>query len=237
MLIDSEVVIVVAHPDDAESFCGGTIAKLTKSGNKVTLVVCTSGDRGSHDCSISPTNLTSLRREEQSTSQHVLGIQEIIWLGYEDGKLAAQPELKDRLIRIFRLIRPGVVITFDPWKHYEFHPDHRAVGFAATEARMLSDLPWICPEVTLEGTAPWHPDEMYLFSPQEPNYWVDITDTIGKKIEARLAHNSQNDFIHNDFDRQQFIDTIRSNARKNGEFQNMQYAESYYKVDGTDLLL
>jgi len=236
-LKDTHVVIVVAHPDDAESFCGGTIARLTQSGNRVSLVVCTSGNRGSHDCAISPTNLIHLRREEQSASQKVLSIEEIIWLGYEDGKLAYQPELRDRLIRIYRQLRPRVIITFDPWKHYDFHPDHRAVGFAATEARMLADLPWICPELTLEGTSAWHPDEMYLFAPQEPNYWVDISETIDIKIEARLAHHSQNDFIHNENDRQQFIEMIRFNARKDGAHHNMAYAESYYKVDGTDLLL
>jgi LmbE family N-acetylglucosaminyl deacetylase len=237
MLTDTKVVIVVAHPDDAESFCGGTIARLTQAGNRVALVVCTSGDRGSHDSSLSPTRLISLRHEEQSVSKTVLGISEIIWLGYDDGKLAYQPELRDRLIRIYRQIQPQVIITFDPWKHYEFHPDHRAVGFAATEARMLSDLPWICPELTLEGTAAWHPKEMYLFAPQEPNYWVDISDTIDIKVEARLAHHSQNDFIHCEADRQKFMEMIRSIARKNGEQCNMNYAESYYKVDGTDLLL
>ncbi len=237
MLKDSHVVIVVAHPDDAESYCGGTIALLTKTGNQVTLVVCTSGDRGSHDCSISPTNLINLRKEEQYASQHVLGVQAIIWLGYEDGKLACQPELRDRLIRIYRQLRPQVIITFDPWKHYEFHPDHRAVGFAATEARMLADLPWICPELTLEGTAAWHPQEMYCFSPQEPNYWVDISETIDLKTEARLAHHSQNDFIHTEDDRLQFIEMIRSNARKAGEKLNMTFAESYYKVDDTNLNL
>lgn len=237
MLTDTNIVIIVAHPDDAESFCGGTIARLGKAGNKVTLVVCTSGDRGSHDCSISPTKLVGLRHEEQSVAKRVLGIADIIWLGYDDGRLAYQPELRDRLIRIYRQLQPRVIITFDPWKHYEFHPDHRAVGFAGTEARMLSDLPWICPELTLEGTTAWHPEEMYLFAPQEPNYWVDITDSIDTKVEARLAHQSQNDFIHCENDRQKFMEEIRSVARKNGEGHNMAYAESYFKVDGTDLFL
>ena len=237
MLTDANIVIVVAHPDDAESFCGGTIARLTRAGNCVTLVVCTSGNRGSHDCSISPTKLVNLRHEEQSAAKTVLGIAEIIWLGYDDGRLAYQPELRDRLIRIYRQLQPRVIITFDPWKHYEFHPDHRAVGFAATEARMLSDLPWICPELTLEGITAWHPEEMYLFAPQEPNYWVDISGVIDTKVEARLAHHSQNDFIHNEDDRLGFMERIRSAARRNGEQHGMDYAEPYYKVDDTDLYL
>lgn len=237
MLTDKNIVVVVAHPDDAESFCGGTIARLTRTGNRVTLVVCTSGDRGSHDCSISPTKLVDLRHEEQAEAKSLLGIAEIKWLGYDDGKLAYQPELRDRLIRIYRQLRPDVVITFDPWKHYEFHPDHRAVGFAATEARMLSDLPWICPELTLEGTSAWHPEEMYLFAPQDPNYWVDISETIEIKVEARLAHHSQNDFIHSEADQMGFKERIRDDSREAGREKAMHFAEAFYKVDDTELFI
>jgi LmbE family N-acetylglucosaminyl deacetylase len=237
MVKGAQIIIVVAHPDDAESFCGGTIANLTRNENEVTLVVCTSGDRGSHDCSVSPTNLVRLRREEQRAAQNILGIHEIIWLGFEDGRLANESGLRDRLIRIYRQLQPQIIITFDPWKHHEFHPDHRAVGFAATESRMLADLPWICPELTLEGISPWHPQEMYLFAPQETNYRVDITDTIEMKVGARLAHHSQNDFIHCDEDRQKFVEEIRSNARKAGETIGKTYVEPFFKVDGTDLLI
>jgi LmbE family N-acetylglucosaminyl deacetylase len=237
MLTNKEVLVIVAHPDDAESFCGGTIARLTRQGNTVRLIVCTTGDRGSHHREISPTSLTVLRKQEQEEARKILGITDIIWLDFADGELAKKPELRDRLIRLYRQLRPDVILTFDPWKHYEFHPDHRAVGFCATEARMLADLPWIYPELTMEGISPWHPAEMYLFSPEEPNYWVDIEPELERKIQARLAHCSQNDFIKTDLDREKFIQEIRSAAKQASVDPQIQFAEAFHKVDATDFTL
>jgi LmbE family N-acetylglucosaminyl deacetylase len=242
-----KVLVVVAHPDDAESFCGGTIARLSQGGSRVSLVLCSNGDRGSHDCRLGPTDLTRLRREEQHEAQAILGVHEVIWFGYRDGELTHAPDLRDRLVRVIRQIRPEVILTFDPWKHYEFHPDHRAVGFVACEARMLADLPWICPEDTLEGLIPWHPAEMYLFAPQEANYWVDISSTIDLKVRARLVHRSQNDFICCEKDTQAFADFIKDNAAQAaaqaaaeadaqaGKTGGMAYAEAFHKVDSTGM--
>jgi len=236
-LAHRRVLVVVAHPDDAESFCGGTIARLSQAGSCVSLVMCSNGDRGSHDCRLGPTDLTRLRREEQRQAQSILGIEEVLWFGYRDGELAHAADLRDRLVRVIRQIQPEVILTFDPWKHYEFHPDHRAVGFVVCEARMLADLPWICPEDTLEGIHPWHPSEMYLFAPQEANYWVDISPTIDRKVRARLAHRSQNDFIRCEKDTQAFVQFIQDQAAETGRHGGLAYAEAFHKVDSTDLLI
>jgi len=227
---NKNVLVVVAHPDDAESFCGGTIASLVQRGNVVTLVVCTNGDRGSHDRRLKPTELVFMRRQEQELARQLLGIQELIWLGYRDGELANITDLRERIIRLIRQYQPEIILTFDPWKHYEFHPDHRAVGYTTAEARMLADLPWVCPEFTLEGLAPWHTQEMYLFAPQEPNYWVDISETIEVKVKSRLAHRSQNDFIQCDQDVQAFVNEIKACAEQAGQ---VGYAEAFHKVDQT----
>ncbi len=224
------ILVVVAHPDDTEVYCGGTIAKLTRIDNRVVLVICTDGDRGSHDTHLCPTKLASIRREEQRRAMELLGIRESIWLGYRDGQLSGATDLRDRLIRIIRETRPEIVITFDPWKHYEFHPDHRTVGFATSEAHILADLPWICPEYTLEGVPPWRPAELYLFAPQEPNYWVDITDTIDIKIPSRLAHTSQCDFISSESDRREFVSHFRTLAAEAGRQAGYTYAEAFHKV-------
>ncbi len=237
MLTNTEVLVIVAHPDDAESYCGGTIAQLVENGNTVRLIVCTSGDRGSHQRELSPTSLIGLRRKEQEDARSILGVQEVIWLNYADGELARKPELRDHLIRLFRQLRPNVILTFDPWKHYEFHPDHRTVGYFATEARMLADLPWIYPELTMEGIPPWHPEEMYLFAPEEPNYWVDIQSVLETKIRARLAHCSQNDFIRTEADRENFIQEIMATAHTTGIMHGIEYAEAFHKVDATPLNL
>ena len=212
------ILIVVAHPDDAESFCGGTISRL-----------------GSHDRRLKPTELSSMRQQEQEQARQMLGIQEVIWLGYRDGDLANINDLRERIIRLIRQHQPEIILTFDPWRHYEFHPDHRAVGFTTTEARMLADLPWVCPEFTLEGLVPWHAEEMYLFAPQEANYWVDIGEMIRIKVKSRLAHRSQNDFIQSEQDVQNFIQEIHRTAEHAGKACGVQYAEAFHKVDQTGL--
>jgi len=235
LIANKKVLIVVAHPDDAESFCGGTISHLVARGNHVTLVVCTNGDRGSHDRRLKPTELFSMRQQEQEQARQLLGIQEVIWLGYRDGDLAYINDLRERIIRLIRQHQPEIILTFDPWRHYEFHPDHRAVGFTTTEARMLADLPWVCPEFTLEGLVPWHAQEMYLFAPQEANYWVDISQTIDVKVKSRLAHRSQNDFIQCEQDVQDFVQEIRGAAEQAGKACGAGYAEAFHKVDHTEL--
>jgi LmbE family N-acetylglucosaminyl deacetylase len=234
---NKKILVVVAHPDDAESFCGSTLAKLSKQGNFITLLVCTNGDRGSHDRRIVPIELFATRKKEQEVARTILGIQDVIWLGYRDGTLANMPDLCERLIRVIRQIQPEIILTFDPWKHYEFHPDHRAVGFITTQARMLADLPWIYPELTLEDLQPWHAEEVYLFAPQDANYWVDIQETLELKVNARLVHESQNDFIQCSNDQEDFIEQIRAKAREEGKSSGYAYGEAFHKVDGTDLFL
>jgi LmbE family N-acetylglucosaminyl deacetylase len=229
-----KILVVVAHPDDAEAFCGGTIARLTRAANLMTLVMCTNGDRGSHDHRLRPTELVSMRRQEEEVCR-ILGLVSVIWLGYRDGELSHMTDLRERIIRVIRKSQTDIILTFDPWKHYEFHPDHRSVGFIASEARMLSDLPWICPEFSLEGLAPWHTQELYLFAPEEPNYWVDISDTLEAKINSRLAHHSQNDFIKCDSDRQSFASQLKAWARSAGTAQGLEYAEAFHTVDQIEL--
>ena len=100
---------------------------------------------------------------------------------------------------------------------------------------MLADLPWVCPEFTLEGLAPWHAQEMYLFAPQEANYWVDISQTIEIKVKSRLAHRSQNDFILCEQDVQDFIREIQNTAEQAGKACGAPYAEAFHKIDQTGL--
>ncbi|OGN94893.1 MAG: hypothetical protein A2Z71_06265 [Chloroflexi bacterium RBG_13_50_21] len=235
LVSNKNILVVVAHPDDAESFCGGTIAKIVQRGNRVTVVICTNGDRGSHNSQIRPSDLVQVRQLEQDRARKILGIKDVIWLGYRDGELATVSDLRERIIRVIRQQQPTIIVSFDPWKHYEFHPDHRVVGFMTGEARMLADLPWICPEFTLEGLIPWHVPELYLFSSQEPNHWVDISSTIELKVKSRLAHRSQNDFILCEEDRQTFIRQIKTKAEEAGKACGSAYAEAFYKVDQTEL--
>ncbi len=191
MIENKKIVVFVAHPDD-ETSCGGTIAKLTKANNTVVQVIATNGDKGTHDRNVSPTEITNTRKKEMGDAGEILGVSKLIWLGFEDGSLEANFQaVKEQAFRVVRQEKPDIVMTFDPWKRWDVHSDHRSIGFAASEASYLADGYWYYPEHANEGLEPHNVEETYLFSTDEPNYTVDVKDTFMIKKEAADAHKSQ----------------------------------------------
>ena len=167
----------------------------------------------------------------------VLGVKEVLFLGYEDGQLKEARNLVGDYMRAIRKVRPDILLTFDAWRPYELHPDHRTVGFAAAEAGYLADSPWYYPEHTVEKLEPYKPQETYLFAPGEPNYWVDISDTIQLKIEAIKCHVSQvaePGFAPPDA-AERLPERIKAWAAHVGQPQGMAYAEAFRKLGRSDL--
>jgi LmbE family N-acetylglucosaminyl deacetylase len=190
MMEKMKILLITAHADD-ETSCGGTIAKLTKQGHEVVIAVATNGNKGTHDPSVQPLLLSQQRHQEMENACKILGASKLIWFNFDDGTLNETPELKERIYRTIRLEKPDVVITFDPWRKWDFHPDHRVIGYLATEAAYLADGFRYFPEHHAEGIEPAKPKEVYLFGSDEPNYFVDITDTWEIKYQAADAHESQ----------------------------------------------
>lgn len=184
------VLVCVAHPDD-EVFCSGTILKLTDSGNAVTLVVGTKGEKGSHDPDLSPVAIADIRAQEMQLAASRLAIDNVIQLGYQDGELQYADDLKEKLFHLVRRIRPDVVLTFDPWKRYEIHSDHRTIGFAMIEAAHLGANCWYYRDQIVGDVTCHRSQELYLFNCDEPNYYVDIADVFARKLSAAAAHASQ----------------------------------------------
>lgn len=190
VLKGKKILVCTAHPDD-EVFCSGTILKLVSEGNTVTLVVGTQGEKGSHDPNETPESIAKRRRVEMELAASRLGIQEIMQLGYRDGELEYATDLKETLFRLVRSIQPDVVLTFDPWKRYEIHSDHRTIGFAMIEAAHLGANCWYYPHQIGERLSCHKSQELYLFNCDEPNYYVDITAVFEEKLFAASAHESQ----------------------------------------------
>ncbi|PWI58366.1 PIG-L deacetylase family protein [Sulfoacidibacillus thermotolerans] len=191
MFQGKRVMVCTAHPDD-EIFCSGTIAKMVNNGNEVLLVVGTEGEKGSHDPTATPEGIAALRRTELETAAARLGVSSVIRLHYHDGELQYAADLKEVLFRIVRTHRPDVVLTFDPWKRYELHSDHRTIGFAMIEAAHLGANCWYYHEQMKDpGVACHKSRELYLFNCDEPNYYVDISDVWEQKLHAASAHCSQ----------------------------------------------
>ena len=121
-------MVIMAHPDDAEFICGGTIARLAAEGRPIHYVLVTSGNRGSHDSTMTIERLAKIREEEQRNAASVLGVQEVTFLSHNDGEVEVGMALRRELVHVMRQWEPDVLFTFDPWRRYEIHPDHRAVG-------------------------------------------------------------------------------------------------------------
>jgi LmbE family N-acetylglucosaminyl deacetylase len=124
-------MVIVAHPDDAEFTTAGTVAAWAKAGCRVTYVVCTDGNAGSHEPGMTREKLAEIRRAEQRAACATLGVSEVVFLGYDDGQLQPTLDLRRDLVRVIRQVKPEVIITWDPTVmfvggDYINHPDHRA---------------------------------------------------------------------------------------------------------------
>ncbi len=186
------ILVILAHPDDGESFCGGTMARLVTEGCAIHYLLVTYGDKGSDDPDMTSERLSSLREKEQQQAAQVLGIQTVTFLeGYADGAVEATLALRQELTLKIREWQPEVVFTFDPWKRYEIHPDHRAVGLCAFDAIAAARGRMNYPEQLHGGVTAHKVKQVYFFNTDQPDHWVDISEVIDKKIEARCRHVSQ----------------------------------------------
>ncbi|OQY47598.1 MAG: hypothetical protein B6242_04585 [Anaerolineaceae bacterium 4572_78] len=199
-LIDSTVkraMIIVAHPDDPEFFCGGTIACWIKQGIEVSYLILTNGNKGSKDPNIIPEQLVAIRENEQRNAANVLGVKEVIFLGENDGELSYTLQLRQHVVRELRRFRPQIVITTDPTCYLIYgtrinHADHRMAGEIAFNAVFpATGSPMYHPELLAEGLKPHSINCMYLTCTHAPNLQVDITDTCEIKLQAISCHASQ----------------------------------------------
>lgn len=188
------IAAVYAHPDDGEFFAAGTLAKWTAAGHTVFAICATNGDLGSKRRDVTRKTLSATRGAELGHALSLLGGEAPILLGFPDGFLRDHAAaLRERLIYWFRRLRIDRVVTFDPWKRYEIHPDHIEAGRMASEAAVFSCFPLLHPEHLVDGVEPVQPKEVWYMMPTEhrPNRVIDISVTFQKKVESVLCHSSQ----------------------------------------------
>lgn len=187
------VLVVTPHPDDAEGGAGGTIAKWTRDGRKVVLVVCTNGDKGTSDRMLKPEKLAAIREKEQLDAAKTLGIAEVAFLRFPDQNLEDCRDFRLALSRQIRKHRPDLVVTIDPGSNrYIRHRDHYMTGRVTLDAVFPYARDHLAfPELIEEELDPFNVREVWLFRPQEPDVYVDITDTFITKVDALYCHVSQ----------------------------------------------
>jgi LmbE family N-acetylglucosaminyl deacetylase len=216
-------MVIMAHPDDAEFICGGTIARLAAEGCVIHYVLVTSGNRGSHDAAMTMERLAEIREEEQRHAASALGVQEVTFLGHNDGEVEVNLALRRELVHAIRQWKPDVMFTFDPWRRYEIHPDHRAVGECALDALASARMPMYFPEQLNEAIVEHRLRQVYLFSTDQPNFWVDVSDFFEKKLEALHCHVSQ--MSSGDVD-----EYVRQRGRNEGVEHRYRYGEAFHHM-------
>lgn len=186
------IVVVQAHQDDADFYCGGSVARWCRQGDRVLYVTVTDGSKGTLDPEQDPAALAATRREEQQRAAEVLGVAECVFLGYPDGDLVPDLALREKLVAIFRRHRPDLLVTHDPsWKSYLLHPDHRATGEMAMYAALAAAMPLFHREHLDQGLVPHEIPEALLFHSPDPDYMEDVSDYVGIKVKALMCHQSQ----------------------------------------------
>jgi LmbE family N-acetylglucosaminyl deacetylase len=192
------VLVVAAHPDDVDFGSAGTIAAWTDDGLDVSYCIVTDGDAGAIDPGVPRSAVGGIRRDEQRKAAATLGVTDVEFLGYPDGRLTVSIELRRDLTRVIRQKRPDRMMIPSPHRDlrnvYVSHPDHQATGEAALCA-IYPDArnPFAYPELlTEEGLEAHTVPEVWVVSLREQaNHYVDITDTFNRKIAALRAHTSQ----------------------------------------------
>jgi LmbE family N-acetylglucosaminyl deacetylase len=226
-----QILVILAHPDDPEFFCGATIARWTDFGHQISYCLLTCGDKGTQDRSLTPDTLCSLRQSEQMAAAAILGVHRVRYLDYPDGYLVPDMQLRRDITRVIRQEQPDVLVTCDPTNLYVHdsylnHPDHRAAGQATLDAvfpaaRDHLNFVELWRDESLE---PHIVREVWVSLPLNANVTLDVTGYWEKKLQALYEHKSQ---IGNPA---KLEERLRSRHTPDSSPDNPRYTESFRRL-------
>lgn len=193
-----KILVILAHPDDPEFFCGATLARWSQQGHEVRYCLLTKGQKGAPDLKRSPEELAALRVVEQKAAAATLGVRSVEFLDYVDGEVFPDLEMRKKIVRVIRRWRPEILVSSDPLNLFPTdtrinHPDHRAAGQAVVDAAFPAvGNPMFYPElISQEGLQPHSVDEIWLSATAQPNFYMDVTQQFEAKLAAIHCHKSQ----------------------------------------------
>jgi LmbE family N-acetylglucosaminyl deacetylase len=190
------ILVVTAHPDDVDFGAAGSVAVWTHAGVEVAYCIATDGDAGGSDRSVSRTEMAVVRREEQRQAARVVGVSDVTFLGFPDGRLTPGLDLRQAIAGVIRRFRPDRVVAQSPernWSRiYASHPDHLAAGEAAICA-VYPDArnPFAFPALLEEGLEPHSVPELWVMTTERADRVVDATEFFDLKLAALRSHRSQ----------------------------------------------
>jgi LmbE family N-acetylglucosaminyl deacetylase len=188
MLDPLRLLVVGAHPDDADFKAGGLAALYRGLGHEVCFVSVTNGEAGHHQVSGAP--LVARRRAEAAAAAAVVGLRYEVW-DHPDGRLEVTLPRREQVIRLIRSFRPDLVLTHRP---NDYHPDHRATSVLVQDAAYLLTLPAVCSDVPHLSAPPviaYLSDDFTRPYPFDPAVVVDVAPVWEAKVAMLDAHHSQ----------------------------------------------
>jgi len=226
------ILVILAHPDDPEFFCGATLARWARAGHRIVYYLLTCGDKGFNPAThpdMTPDKLCALRHEEQRAAAHVIGAQAVHILDRPDGYLVADLDLRRETVRMIRRERPDILVTCDPqtlFAQYGInHPDHRAAGQVVLDAVFpAAGNKAYFPELLAEGLEPHTPKEVWCSLTNQPTVTLDVTDTWDIKLKAVLEHKTQVQ------DAQALVERFKARRAEDSTEENPRYEEKFRVV-------
>ncbi|MFC1932924.1 PIG-L deacetylase family protein [Chloroflexota bacterium] len=220
------MIAFAPHPHDAEWGIGGTVARWTREGKDIIFVVCTNGDKGTSDPTIKPEELAQIREQEALEAAKLLGVREVIFLRHPDLGLEDTPEFRKEILRLILTYRPEIVATRDLYHTpYVSNRDHRITGRAVLDAVWPYALsPNFYPDLLEQGLQLHKVKEVLLWTPEEPNYHLDISDTFETKMDALRCHKSQITYP-------EFFQLIESRNMAAAQGTEFKFAEAFVRIE------
>lgn len=192
------ILVILAHPDDPEFFCGAMIARWSAQGHNVMYCLITKGQRGSEDTQITAAKIEQTRIAEQRAAASVLGVSRVDFLNHMDGELVPDLKLREDIIRVIRITRPEIIVTSDPQNLFPAnnrinHPDHRATGQAVIDAVFpaAGNPRVVALDPSGQPIPPHQVEEVWLAYTHQPDLKVELSEYFDKKVSALLCHTSQ----------------------------------------------
>ena len=223
------VLVVTPHPDDAEVWCGGTVAKWVKEGAEVHYVLCTDGSKGTDQPGVTPEQLGATREQEQVQAAWLLGVEDVVMLHHPDGELEDTPEFRKQIVRQIRRVKPQVVICTEPYRrNLAWHRDHRITG----QVTMDAVFPYARDHLHFaelwrdEGLEPYKTGTILFWGAELADTYINIESSLTTKIAAVKAHQSQM-AGRTEAEIEEFV---RDWAHRAGEENGYKYAEAFRKV-------
>ena len=220
-----DILAIGAHPDDVELGCGGTLAKLISEGKKVAIVDLTQGELGTRG-----TNIT--RAQEAASASEILGISARENLKMKDGFILNSEEYQIQIVKMIRKYQPEIVLAnaVD-----DRHPDHAKAAKLVSDACFLSGLVKIETELDGENQKQWRPKQVFHYIQWKhitPDFVIDISNFMEKKIEACLAYKTQ--FYDPDSKEpmtpiatKDFLESLTYRAQDLGRLSGVEFAEGF----------